>query len=219
MFSKRICLRFVCEEDIDSDKVYDAFISYSSEDEDWITDFLVPGLETSIPPYSLCLHNRDWRAGEFITDQIVKSVESSRRTIIVLTDNYLKSVWSRLEFDIAYQQGLKDQVCRVLVVVPEDVPDLSQIDHEFKTFITLTTYIEANKPHFWSKLRASMPRTLNIRNRSTKRQSLYLNSNISQNLVLADKEIDVKPISNANADAESDVNANADTFLPFPLNK
>uniref|UniRef100_T1IMU8 TIR domain-containing protein n=1 Tax=Strigamia maritima TaxID=126957 RepID=T1IMU8_STRMM len=175
MFSKGLCLRFVCEEDIDSDKVYDAFISYSSEDEDWITDFLVPGLETSIPPYSLCLHNRDWRAGEFITDQIVKSVESSRRTIIVLTDNYLKSVWSRLEFDIAYQQGLKDQVRRVLVVVPNEIPDLSQIDDEFKTFITLTTYIQANKPYFWRKLRATMPRTKNIRKSSTTRTSVYLN--------------------------------------------
>uniref|UniRef100_T1IV21 TIR domain-containing protein n=1 Tax=Strigamia maritima TaxID=126957 RepID=T1IV21_STRMM len=159
MFSKGICLRFVCEEDIDADKVYDAFVSYSSEDEDWITDFLVPGLETGTPTYSLCLHNRDWRAGEFITDQIVKSVESSRRTIIVLTDNYLKSGWSRLEFDIAYQQGLKDKVRRVIAVVPNDVPDLSQIDANFRTFITLTTYIQANKPHFWSKLRASLPRT------------------------------------------------------------
>uniref|UniRef100_T1IK29 TIR domain-containing protein n=1 Tax=Strigamia maritima TaxID=126957 RepID=T1IK29_STRMM len=183
MFSKGICLSVVCEEDIDADKVYDAFVSYSSEDEDWITDFFVPGLETSTPPYKLCLHNRDWPAGEFITDQIVKSVESSRRTIIVLTDNYLKSVWSRLEFDIAYQQGLKDQVRRVLVVVPNEVPDLSHIDPKFKTFITLTTYIQANKPHFWSKLLASMPRTINTRNKqSTTRRSVFLNFDVSQHL-------------------------------------
>uniref|UniRef100_T1IK31 TIR domain-containing protein n=1 Tax=Strigamia maritima TaxID=126957 RepID=T1IK31_STRMM len=167
MFSKGICLRLVCEEDIDADKVYDAFVSYSSEDEDWITDFLVPGLETGNPTYNLCLHNRDWLGGEFITDQIVKSVKSSRRTIIVLTDNYLKSKWSRLEFDVAYQQGLKDQVRRVMVIIPDEVPDLSQIDPEFKTFITLTTYIQANKPHFWRTLRASMPRTKNICKPST----------------------------------------------------
>uniref|UniRef100_T1IK30 TIR domain-containing protein n=1 Tax=Strigamia maritima TaxID=126957 RepID=T1IK30_STRMM len=182
MFSKGICLKFVCEEDIDADKAYDAFVSYSSEDEDWITDFLVPGMESGNPSYNLCLHNRDWVGGEFITDQIVKSVESSKRTIIVLTDNYLKSKWSRLEFDVAYQQGLKDQVRRVMVIVPNEVPDLSQIDNEFKTFITLTTYIQANKPHFWRKLRASMPRTKNTLQPSTTRNSVYLISDVSQQL-------------------------------------
>uniref|UniRef100_T1JI80 TIR domain-containing protein n=1 Tax=Strigamia maritima TaxID=126957 RepID=T1JI80_STRMM len=141
MFAKGICLRFVCEEDVDADKVYDAFVSYSSEDEDWIADFLVPGLESGIPSYKLCLHNRDWAAGEFISDQIVRSVRNSRRTILVLTDNYFKSGWSRLEFDIAYQQGLKDKVRRLIAVVPNEVPDLSKIDQEFKTFITLTTYL------------------------------------------------------------------------------
>uniref|UniRef100_T1JNH1 TIR domain-containing protein n=1 Tax=Strigamia maritima TaxID=126957 RepID=T1JNH1_STRMM len=175
LFSKGICLKFVSEEDIDADKVY-AFVSYSCEDEDWIVDFLVPGLETGIPSYKLCLHNRDWRAGQFITDQIVQSVESSRRTIIVLTDNYLKSNWSRLEFDIAYQQALKDQVRRVIAVVPNEVPDLSKIDKEFKSFITLTTYVEAKKPYFWRKLRASMPRTNNTRRTSNTRTAIYLNA-------------------------------------------
>uniref|UniRef100_T1JAY6 TIR domain-containing protein n=1 Tax=Strigamia maritima TaxID=126957 RepID=T1JAY6_STRMM len=168
MFSKGMCLKFVSEEDIDVDKVYDAFVSYSGEDEDWIVDFLVPGLETGIPSYKLCLHSRDWRAGEFITDQIVRSVESSRRTLIVLTDSYLKSEWSRLEFDVAYQQALRDQVRRLIAIVPNEVPDLSKIDQEFKTFITLTTYIEAKKPYFWRKLRASMPRT-----KSTGRKSVH----------------------------------------------
>uniref|UniRef100_T1J8N8 TIR domain-containing protein n=1 Tax=Strigamia maritima TaxID=126957 RepID=T1J8N8_STRMM len=179
MFSKGICLKFVSDDDIDADKVYDAFVSYSNEDENWIRDFLVPGLETGNPTYNLCLHNRDWLAGEFITDQIVKSVKSSRRTIIVLTDNFLNSPWSRLEFDVAYQQGLKDQVRRLLIVIPNEVPDLSQIDPNFKTFITLTTYIQANKPHFWSKLRASMPRTKPKSKSSTTRRSVYLNSDVS----------------------------------------
>uniref|UniRef100_T1IJA9 TIR domain-containing protein n=1 Tax=Strigamia maritima TaxID=126957 RepID=T1IJA9_STRMM len=182
MFSRGICLRFVSEE-MDFDKVYDAFVSYSGEDEDWIVDFLVPGLEMGIPSYKLCLHSRDWRAGEFITDQIVKSVESSRRTIIVLTDNYLKSNWSRLEFDVAYQQALKDQVRRVIAVVPDEVPDLSKIDKEFKSFITLTTYVEAKKPYFWRKLRASMPRTNNTRKASNTRKSVYLKPSVNENTV------------------------------------
>uniref|UniRef100_T1JE86 TIR domain-containing protein n=1 Tax=Strigamia maritima TaxID=126957 RepID=T1JE86_STRMM len=137
-----------------------------------------------IPSYKLCLHSRDWRAGEFITDQIVKSVESSRRTIIVLTDNYLKSNWSRLEFDVAYQQALKDQVRRVIAVVPDEVPDLSKIDKEFKSFITLTTYVEAKKPYFWRKLRASMPRTNNTRKASNTRKSVYLKPSVNENTML-----------------------------------
>ena len=48
--------------------------------------------------------------GEMIPDQIVESVESSRRTVIVLSENYVKSVWTKMEFNVAHTQALNDSI-------------------------------------------------------------------------------------------------------------
>ncbi len=93
------------EED-DKEKLYDAFVSYSHQDEDFVVDELVHRLETE-EGFKLCLHFRDWIAGDWIPDQIVRSVDQSKRTVVILSKNFVESVWSRLEFKAAHAQ-----VCR-----------------------------------------------------------------------------------------------------------
>ena len=38
------------------------------------------------------------------------AVESSRRTIIVLSVGYVQSLWTRLEFQAAHAKGLKEKM-------------------------------------------------------------------------------------------------------------
>ena len=66
------------------------------------------GLESN--QYKCCIHSRDWSPGRPIPDQIFESVDSSRRTIIVLSRNYLNSVWSNLEFRSAHHIGMKQNI-------------------------------------------------------------------------------------------------------------
>ena len=40
-----------------------------------------------------------------IPDQIIQSVESSRRTLIVLSKAYVDSMWTKLEFRAAHTQA------------------------------------------------------------------------------------------------------------------
>lgn len=54
--------------------------------------------------FRLCLHFRDWTPGDWIPDQIVQSVDKSRRTVIILSKHFVDSVWSRLEFKAAHAQ-------------------------------------------------------------------------------------------------------------------
>lgn len=66
-------------------------------------DELVKRLEDQ-EGFKLCLHFRDWMPGDWIPDQIVRSVDRSRRTVVVLSKNFVESVWSTLEFKAAHAQ-------------------------------------------------------------------------------------------------------------------
>lgn len=73
----------ITEDVLDWNKLYDAFVSYSIHDNDLIVNILIVELESGPNPLKLCLHYRDWLGGGLIIDQIVESVEQSRRKIIV----------------------------------------------------------------------------------------------------------------------------------------
>ena len=82
---------------------YDAFVSFAHEDTDFIHNELAPKLEKeSTEQFKLCLHTRDWIPGTWIIEQISTSVDNSRRTIIILSKNFLKSIWSLMEFRLAH---------------------------------------------------------------------------------------------------------------------
>lgn len=64
LYTHQLCLWCVVkEDDEDNELVYDAFISFSHLDEEFVIQELVPQLEHPVggfPDYRLCLHYRDW---------------------------------------------------------------------------------------------------------------------------------------------------------------
>ncbi|XP_042891186.1 protein toll-like [Penaeus japonicus] len=157
LFTHRMCLWAITEDELDADKKYDAFISYSHKDEEFVNTVLVPGLESGDPKYRICLHYRDWIPGEYIQNQILQSVEDSRRTIVVLSSNFIESVWGQLEFKAAHSQALQDRTNRIIVIVYGQVPPESELDEKLRLYISMKTYVKWGDAKFWEKLRYIMP--------------------------------------------------------------
>ncbi|KAK8736263.1 hypothetical protein OTU49_004903 [Cherax quadricarinatus] len=157
LFTHHMCLWAVTEDEMDADKKYDAFISYSHKDEEFVNKVLVPGLESGDPKYRVCLHYRDWIPGEYIQNQILQSVEASRRTLVVLSSNFIESVWGQLEFKAAHSQALQDRTNRLIVIVYGEIPPESELDDKLQLYISMKTYVKWGDAKFWEKLRYFMP--------------------------------------------------------------
>ncbi|KAK7084380.1 hypothetical protein SK128_021957 [Halocaridina rubra] len=157
LFAHRFCLWAITEDEMDANKKYDAFISYSHKDEEFVNTVLVPKLESEDPKYRICLHYRDWIPGEYIQNQILQSVEASRRTIVILSSNFIESVWGQLEFKAAHSQALQDKTNRIIVIVYGEIPPESELDEKLQLYISMKTYIKWGDAKFWEKLRYAMP--------------------------------------------------------------
>jgi len=93
--------------------------------------------------FKLCLHFRDWTPGDWIPDQIVRSVDKSRRTVVILSKHFVESVWSRLEFRAAHSQALSDKANRlILVMMNDDLKDQEVKDDDLRVYMKYAASIE-----------------------------------------------------------------------------
>ncbi|XP_003976919.2 toll-like receptor 2 [Takifugu rubripes] len=152
---------------------FDAFVSYSDRDAGWVENFLVPELEqpraddeaaVRARPMTLCLHKRDFLPGHWILDNIMSAMERSRRTIFVLSENFIRSDWCRYELDFSHFRlfdGVAGEPAILILLEPLNKDDIPRRFCKLRKLLSSTTYLEW--PHgeekvgeFWKALRTAL---------------------------------------------------------------
>ncbi|XP_023243402.1 uncharacterized protein LOC111641461 [Centruroides sculpturatus] len=142
----------------DEEKKYDAFVCYHSSDSVLAME-MVDRLE---PTYRLCVHERDWLAGCPISENIVHSVLNSRRTVILLSRQFLDSMWFSVEFRVAYNRMMEDQAYRLVLVLVEELENSKELEDDLRRLLSTRTYLKWGEKWFWEKLKYILPDILGL---------------------------------------------------------
>ncbi|XP_069835202.1 toll-like receptor 13 [Dendropsophus ebraccatus] len=139
---------------------YDAFVSYNTDNEHWVTEQLLPNLEQNGPPFfKVCIHNRDFVIGRDIVENIVDSIYSSRWTICVITRSYLQSNWCSLEIRMATYRLIAESKDSLILIFLDNIPtEELQHYHKLTKIVEKKTYLkwseeENGQKLFWARLR------------------------------------------------------------------
>jgi hypothetical protein len=153
-------------------KLFDAFLSYSAKDDAFVQQMLATNLEYGSPTYKLCLQHRDCPSGGGaygLSETISQAVDSSRRTVMIISPNFIKAEWCRFEYKSALhqlfgtsrhcqQQQTKSakQTKRLIVILIGDVTH-KDLDADLKLYLKTNTYLQWGEDGFWDKLRFALP--------------------------------------------------------------
>ncbi|XP_037677194.1 toll-like receptor 8 isoform X2 [Choloepus didactylus] len=113
-----------------SQTFYDAYISYDTKDAsvtDWVINDLRFHLEESEGKnVLLCLEERDWDPGLAIIDNLMQSINQSKKTIFVLTKKYATNWNFKTAFYLALQRLMDENMDVIIFILLEPVLQHSQ---------------------------------------------------------------------------------------------
>lgn len=115
---------------------YDAFISYSRQDKAWVHGDLLPRLEQA--GLTICIDTRDFDIGVPSLVNMENAVQRSRKTLLVLTPDWVASQWTDFE---ALLIQTKDPVGRGRRMLPLMVRDCELPDR-----LSIFTYLDLRNP-------------------------------------------------------------------------
>jgi TIR domain len=129
----------------DSQYTYDAFVSYSTQDEEWVRGELLQCLERN--NLRVCIDFRDFRPGYSNIDEINRAIRESRKMLLVLTPRYLSSQWTTHERQTVQNLDPMNRRVRLIPILKEKCELPQEINHLI--YVDLT---QPNSEMGWNRL-------------------------------------------------------------------
>lgn len=151
---------WVKENETQEEKLFDAFLSYHEDDEEFVFSDIVPILENSEPEFTVCIPNRDIVCGMFSVLAHLEAMRDSRRIIVILTQKYINDVSCMSIFQQAYQQSLEDKVHRVILIEVEHIRMSEDMNPQLVTILESNNCIPWQGSLFLERLYYAMPKKM-----------------------------------------------------------
>ena len=115
------------EDDVDAGAVlrrrYHAYVAYHSDNEDWVDEQLIANLEEGLDRFRLCLKERDLPANRPKYDIICHGIYHSRKTIAVLSKQFLDDGLCNFQLQVARMRLTRDNDDVLILVQLGEIPD------------------------------------------------------------------------------------------------
>ncbi len=143
------------DSDFSGDYTYDVFVSHSQVDEAWVREELLVHLERA--GLKVCLTDRDFAPGAPVVSETQRALENSRKTVVVLSQAYLRSEWANFEVLLLQTLDPANQERRLMPLLREacDLPvrlaylvsiDFTQAEDQEAVWTRLLSAIGAVQP-------------------------------------------------------------------------
>ena len=148
----------------DRDRNWDAFVSYSSLDDDFVQNKLVPNLKGSEDEiqFEICLDCNDFIPGVTIVDNIEHAIDKSNWVIFIISKNFLLSDWCKYEVRQAEIKCFDARENVTILIFLEGVK-YSKLPKSLKILSQNVTYLKWNEGEekekmFFKKLKILLAR-------------------------------------------------------------
>ena len=134
-------------------KDYDAFVCYAYEGND--LQFAEETVRIQLEEehqFKLCIHRRDFLAAWDIMWNINNAIKNSNSAIIVMSQDYINSLWCKEEFEQCYFEHMKDPAFKLFVIMMQPVEDLEHISVYMEKFFSQKTYLLKDDPAIFKKI-------------------------------------------------------------------
>lgn len=93
---------------------------------------------------------------------IIRAIESSRYTILIISPTYIESMWTRMEYQIAQQNMLKFKH-KIIPIIYKDITHVKNVDLNLKTMLKSITFLQwpgegdkSERTFFWKQLKRAL---------------------------------------------------------------
>ena len=142
---------------------FHAYVAYNDDsrcDEAWVRNDLQPNIEEGPEPFQLCIKSRDFIPGQPLIETISEKIQQSRKTILVLTPQFVESEWCYHEMEMAQMLLFQEERDVLVLVMLEDIPE-RKITISLRKLLCKKQYLKWPKNRigqrlFWQKLREEL---------------------------------------------------------------
>ncbi|XP_038046344.1 uncharacterized protein LOC119720643 [Patiria miniata] len=150
-------------------KSHDVFVAYKGggDEEEFVIHCLVPKLKEW--GCDVCVHYQNFLPGREIVDNITAAVGSCRKTLLVLSPDFMASEWCYFEFLCAVDEMLRNQTNFIIPLMFGDIRN-EELCHSMRNLLDTVSFIpwptgtshQGQTDEFWKLLKRAVETEFNV---------------------------------------------------------